>query len=106
MMKGALPPSSSDNFLTVLADWEIKTFPVRVEPVKEIFRIKVCSHMIRPISGAFVREHVMMFMAPGGRPAIAASWASASAEYGVSSAGFAMNVQPEARAAAALRANM
>jgi hypothetical protein len=37
-MNGALPPSSSDSFFTVLADCAISSLPISVEPVNDTLR--------------------------------------------------------------------
>ena len=38
-IKGALPPSSIDNFCTLCADLRINSRPTAVEPVNDSFRI-------------------------------------------------------------------
>src|SRR5580658_6930884 len=85
-MKGALPPSSSESFLTVPAHWAIRILPTSVEPVKESFRTVGFDVSSAPIS---VGEPVITLKTPFGRPARSASSARARAEKGVCSAGFA-----------------
>ncbi len=47
-------------------------FPTGVEPVKEIFFTRSCSHKCFPIAGVFGRDVVITFRQPGGRPAFSA----------------------------------
>ncbi len=99
-MNGALPPSSSESFLIVLAHCSIKTFPTSVDPVKESFFTMGFEVSSPPISFA---EPVITLNTPLGTPARSASSASASAEYGVCPAGFNTTVQPAPIAGPALR---
>jgi hypothetical protein len=99
-MKGALPPSSSESFLTVSADWRIRMRPTSVEPVKESLRTFAFEHSSLPMVSA---SPVTMLSTPFGMPARSASSAMASAENGVCSAGLSTTVQPAARAGPALR---
>src|SRR5262245_26493738 len=99
-MNGALPPSSSDSFFTVLAHWAISTLPVAVDPVNESLRTIEFDVSSAPISAA---DPVITLKTPGGTPARPASSASASAENGVCDAGFRTTVQPDAIAGPALR---
>ncbi len=94
-MNGALPPSSSDTFLTVPAHCAIRTLPTSVEPVKEIFRTVTFEVSSPPISAA---APVTTLSTPAGTPARSASTASARAENGVCDAGFTTAVQPAASA--------
>ena len=57
-MKGALPPSSSESFLTVGADSRISRRPTSVEPVKEILRTVGFAHSSPPISAALAGDDV------------------------------------------------
>ena len=102
-MNGALPPSSSDTFFTWPAHCAISSFPTSVEPVKPSFRTIGLLVIVRPISGASSALPVTSTSTPGGSPASRPSWATASAESGVCSAGFSTIVQPAASAGAALR---
>ena len=99
-MKGALPPSSIDTFLTVPAHWASSRRPTSVEPVKEnFFTVSL------PVSSPpMARElPVSTLKTPGGTPARWASSPMASADSGVCEAGRTTKVQPAARAGAALR---
>ena len=99
-MNGALPPSSSDTFLTVPAHAFISTLPISVEPVKVSLRTMGLEVSSSPTSRA---EPVTTLNTPLGMPARSASSASARAENGVALAGFATTVQPAASAGAHLR---
>ena len=105
-MKGALPPSSSDSFLSVPAEARARCLPTGVEPVKVILRTRASSSHTSTTSGVRSREAVTRLMVPAGKPASSASATSAAAVSGVSSAGFATTVQPAASAGASLRAIM
>ena len=96
IMMGALPPSSIDIRLTVSEHCFIKVFPTGVEPVKENF----LTMGLLVISVPMAREFLLgkIFNKPEGRPARWASSAKASAESGVSCAGFITMAQPAARA--------
>ena len=79
-MNGALPPSSSDTFLTVLAHCAISCLPTSVEPVNVNLRtigLVVSSLPIGPDAP------VTTLNTPLGIPARSASSHSASAENGV-----------------------
>jgi len=102
-MNGALPPSSSESFLTVPAHCAINTFPTSVDPVKESFLTTGFEVSSPPISFA---EPVITLNTPFGTPARSASSASAKAEYGVCPAGFKTTVQPAPIAGPALRVIM
>src|SRR5450830_218325 len=99
-MKGALPPSSSDSFLTLEAHCSISSLPIAVEPVKLSLRTIGLLVISPPISLA---EPVTTLKTPAGTPARSASTANASAEKGVASAGFNTIGQPAASAGPALR---
>src|SRR5215472_17173654 len=99
-MNGALPPSSSDSFLIVLAHCAISTLPVSVDPVNESLRTMGFEVSSAPISAA---DPVITLKTPLGTPARSASSASASAENGVCDAGLRTTAQPAAMAGAALR---
>jgi hypothetical protein len=102
-MNGALPPSSSETFLTCPAHWAISSLPTSVEPVKPSLRTTGLDVISRPISGASCASPVTMLSTPGGRPASSPSFMTASAVSGVCSAGLRTIVQPAASAGAALR---
>src|SRR5439155_21180789 len=102
-MNGALPPSSSESFLTVLAHCAISVLPVSVDPVNESLRTVGLLVSSAPISDA---APVMTLNTPFGTPARSASSTSASAENGVCEAGFNTTVQPAAIAGPALRVIM
>src|SRR4051812_6833322 len=99
-MKGALPPSSSETFLTVLAHCFMSSLPTSVEPVKVNLRTIGLDVSSFPIGPA---EPVTHDRTPFGTPARSASSHSASAEYGVMDAGLMTIVQPAASAGPALR---
>ena len=99
-MNGALPPSSSDSFFTVVAHCAISSLPVSVEPVNDSFRTIGLLVSSAPISDA---GPVMTLNTPLGTPARSASSASASAENGVCDAGFSTTAQPAAMAGPAFR---
>ena len=99
-MNGALPPSSSETFLTVAAHCAISSLPTSVEPVNEILRTVGFDVSSPPISAA---EPVTTLSTPFGMPARSASTASASAENGVCDAGLATTVQPAASAGPTFR---
>src|SRR6202011_1220484 len=99
-MKGALPPSSSDNFLTVPAHCSISSLPISVEPVKVNLRTVGFEVISPPISfdGPVTQEKT-----PFGTPARSASSHKANAENGVAGGGFSTIVQPAAKAGPDLR---
>ena len=99
-MNGALPPSSSDSFFTVVAHCAISSLPISVEPVNDSLRTIGLLVSSPPISDA---DPVMTLNTPFGTPARSASSASASAENGVCDAGLSTTVQPAAIAGPALR---
>ena len=99
-MNGALPPSSSDSFLTVLAHCAMRSLPVSVDPVNDSFLTIGLLVSSPPIS---VADPVMTLSTPFGTPARSASSASASAENGVCDAGFSTTVHPAAMAGPAFR---
>src|SRR5690625_7176 len=102
-IKGALPPSSSDTFLMVLALCAINNRPISVDPVKLTFLTVGLVVISSPIWEA---EPVITENTPLGTPASSASTARAKAEYGVWEAGLTTMGQPAANAAAALRVIM
>ena len=102
-MKGALPPSSSDSFLTVCAHWRMRMRPTSVEPVNDRWRTRSLSHSTWPTSIERALSAVTMFNTPAGMPARCASSATASADNGVCSAGLMTTGQPAASAGATLR---
>ena len=79
-MNGALPPSSSETFFTVLAHCAINCLPTSVEPVQVNLRMILLSVNSLPIGP---EGPVMTEITPFGMPARSASSHSASAEYGV-----------------------
>src|SRR5712664_2283399 len=99
-MNGALPPSSSESFFTVLAHCAISSLPVSVDPVNDSLRTVGLLVSSAPIS---VADPVITLKTPFGTPARSASSASASAENGVCEAGFNTTEQPAAIAGSALR---
>ena len=105
-MKGALPPSSRATFFTWPAHWAISRLPTAVEPVKLSLRTSGLPVSSAPTSSTRRWEQVTTLNTPSGRPARRASSASASADRGVSPAGFTTTVQPAARAGATLRVIM
>src|SRR6202023_3985267 len=100
---GALPPSSSDNFLTVPAHCAINTFPISVEPVKETVRTIGLEVSSPPISLA---APVSTLNTPFGTPARSARSAKARAENGVCDAGFTTTVHPAPKAGPTFRVIM
>src|SRR5450830_807946 len=99
-MTGALPPNSSERFLTLAAHCFICNLPMAVVSVKLSLRSMGLLVISAPISLA---EPVTTLNTPEGTPARSASAASASAENGVASAGFNTIGQPAASAGPALR---
>ena len=102
-MKGALPPSSSDTFLTWPAHWAMRSLPTSVEPVKPSLRTSGLPVISRPMAGASSASPVTMLSTPGGSPASSPRRITASAVSGVCSAGLRTIVHPAPRAGAALR---
>src|SRR5271165_2070688 len=90
-MNGALPPNSSDSFLTVPAHCCISNLPTSVEPVKVNLRTVGFEVSSPPISfdGPVTQEKT-----PLGTPARSANSHKAKAEKGVAVAGFNTIVQP------------
>ena len=105
-MNGALPPSSSEIFLTCFAHCAIRSFPTSVEPVKPSLRTVELPVSSPPIRGASSAEPVTSSKTPSGNPASRPRRAIAIADSGVCSAGFSTIVQPAARAGADLRAGI
>src|SRR5580658_9675009 len=99
-MKGALPPSSIEVFLTVAAHCSINNLPISVEPVKVSLRTVGFEVISPPISDALP---VTQEKTPLGTPARSASSHKAKAENGVCDAGFSTIVQPAANAGPHLR---
>src|SRR3984893_5444829 len=99
-MNGALPPSSSESFLTVPAHCCISNLPTSVEPVKVNLRTIGFEVSSPPTSfdGPAPQENT-----PVGPPARSASSHKAKAENGVAVAGFNTIGQPAAKAGPALR---
>src|SRR5690242_9270692 len=91
-MKGALPPSSIEVFLTVRAHCSSRILPTSVEPVKVSLRTIGLAVISPPTSEA---PPVTQEKTPAGTPARSANSQSASAENGVCEAGFSTIVQPE-----------
>ena len=100
-MKGALPPSSSDTFLTVDAHCAINCLPTSVEPVNVNLRTSGFSVNSCPIGAE--RFEVTTLNTPAGMPARRDNSASASADNGVCDGGLITKVQPAANAGPALR---
>src|ERR1700730_3126813 len=99
-MNGALPPNSSETFLTVPAHCCISNLPISVEPVKVNLRTIGFEVISPPISPALP---VTQEKTPFGTPARSANSHNARAEKGVAVAGFNTIVQPAARAGPDLR---
>src|SRR5207253_7230584 len=99
-MNGALPPNSSDSFLTVPAHCSISSLPTSVEPVKVNLRTIGFEVISPPIS---LEPPVTQEKTPFGTPARSASSHNAKAEKGVAVAGFNTIVQPAAKAGPASR---
>jgi len=100
-MNGALPPSSNESFLTVVAHCAMSSLPTAVEPVKLSLRT---SRLLVNSAPMGLESPVTTDTTPGGTPARSASTHMASAENGVSSEGLITMVQPAASAGATLRA--
>ncbi len=104
-MKGALPPSSSATFFTVVAHWAISCLPTAVEPVKENFRTSGFDVNSSPTS----RERVVVIDVEHARPACrrARPVRPAPGPRAASRpAGLITKVQPAASAGATLRVIM
>jgi len=101
-MKGALPPSSIEHFITCSAACRSRMRPTSVEPVKVSLRTAWFSQNSLPMSED--RLEVMTEKRPAGTPARSARSAIDSADSGVSAAGRATKPQPTASAGATLRA--
>src|SRR6202047_3393316 len=99
-MNGALPPSSSESFLTVPAHCCISNLPTSVEPVKVNLRTIGFEVSSPPTS---LEGPVTQEKTPFGTPARSANSHKASAENGVAVAGFSTIVQPAASAGPDLR---
>src|ERR1700753_1439426 len=97
MMRGALPPSSKESFLSVEEDCFMSSLPTGVLPVKLILRTVGEVQRSSPTAGVFFRD-VTTLTTPGGIPARSASSASAFAVNGVSPGDFVTTVQPAANA--------
>src|SRR5260370_2706487 len=83
-MKGALPPSSMEVFLTVFEHCSSSTLPTAVEPVNVTLRTIGLEVISPPIAAELP---VRTLKTPLGIPARSPSSAIASAEYGVAVAG-------------------
>jgi hypothetical protein len=81
----------------------MRSFPTSVEPVKPSLRTAGFEVISSPMTGASSASPVTIEKTPGGSPASSASAATASAEWGVCSAGFSTIVQPAASAGADFR---
>ncbi|MOA14769.1 hypothetical protein D3C78_1348910 [compost metagenome] len=102
-MKGALPPSSSDNFFRVGAHCSISLIPTPVEPVNDSLRTTGFSHSSAPTSRLLATSAGSTLSSPAGMPARSASSARARAEKGVCGAGLSTMAHPAASAGPALR---
>ncbi len=78
-MNGALPPSSSEIFLSPGAHCAMRSFPTSVEPVNPSLRTAGFEVISPPIAGASSAAPVTTEKTPGGTPASSASAAIASA---------------------------
>ena len=101
-MKGALPPSSIEHFITWSAACFNRMRPTSVEPVKVSLRTLGFSQNSLPMSDE--RDEGMIDKTPAGSPARSARTPRARAESGVSAAGRATKAHPAASAGPALRA--
>src|ERR1700760_4213139 len=99
-INGALPPNSSASFLIVSVFCLIKGPPTALEPVNVSLRTSGFAVISPPISLVLP---VRTLKTPEGTPARSAKTASANAEKGVDSAGFAIIVQPAASAGPSFR---
>ena len=97
MMKGALPPSSSDTRLIPVEAADMTLEPVALEPVRLSTRMEGCDESIGPRTDPMPGT---IWITPSGSPASRMSGAIARAMRGVSSEGFQTAVQPAASAAA------
>ena len=103
-MKGALPPSSMEQFSTVSLAVASSLRPTAVEPVKDILRTRgSCMMAAQTGPGSW---GVITLITPGGTPASSMILATARAVSGVSMAGLRITVQPAPRAGAILRVAM
>ena len=68
-MNGALPPSSSETFLSPAAHWLISSFPISVEPVNPSLRTAGFEVSSPPMTGASSAAPVTIDRTPGGKPA-------------------------------------
>ena len=99
---GALPPSSSEIFLTPVEHCCMRILPTSVDPVNVNLEIFGCCVSTLPISCEL--SPTTTLMTPLGMPARAASSHILRADSGVSVAGLMTIVHPAARAGPALRA--
>ena len=95
-MNAALPPSSSETFLTCPAHWAMSSLPISVEPVNPSLRTIGFDVISLPMTGASSASPVTTLSTPGGRPASSPRRMIASAVSGVCSAGLSTIVQPGA----------
>ena len=100
-MKGALPPSSIEHFITWSAACRSRIRPTSVEPVKVSLRTTGFSQNSLPTSEEL--DEVTMLNTPFGMPARSARTPIAVADSGVSAAGRPTKAQPAASAGPALR---
>ena len=98
---GALPPSSIEQLITFSAACASRIRPTSVEPVKESLRTR--GSLSIALTTSDERFEGMTLTTPLGTPACSRRSATASADSGVSDAGFNTTVQPAASAGAILR---
>jgi len=100
-MNGALPPSSIEQLITFSAACASRMRPTSVDPVKDSLRTRGSLSMALTTSDE--RFDGMTLTTPFGTPACSSRSATASADSGVSEAGFNTTVQPAASAGPILR---
>src|ERR1700761_9802865 len=89
-----LPPSSRENRVMFSIAALPTRMPVAVDPVNAILSTSGCEANAAPVSGP---QPVTTLITPGGNPASANSFASASVDVGVGALGLTTNVQAAAR---------
>src|SRR5580692_9656037 len=100
---GDLPPSSSDTRLRVSVADLLMILPTAVDPVNATLSTPGWATSAAPVVSPLP---VRMLTTPGGKPASVISSPSRNADSGVCSAGFSMQVQPEANAGPSFHAAM
>src|SRR5438874_13154728 len=100
-MKGALPPNSIEQLITFSAACASRMRPTSVDPVKDSLPTR--GSLSSALTTSDERFEGMTLTTPLGTPACSSRSATASADSGVSDAGFNTTVQPAASAGAILR---